>query len=819
MRDLRFAFRMLLKSPGFTVVAVLTLALGLSANTTIFGLVSTFFFNPLPVKDPHQLVMVMQKSGFWGLPHGHSWLDYRDYQARVKEFSDVLALFLCPVHLSASGTAPERTWVEAVSGNYFSMLGAQAALGRLFLPGEGDTVGADPVVVLAHACWQSRFGGDPAVVGRSINLNGRPFTVIGVAAPEFTGAEWAIAVSAFLPATMLETLLGGRGGMLTDRGAPVFKVMARLRPEATLAEARAAVQVVAKQLEAEYPREHRESTVLVVPEQQCRPEPSFSEFMPLAAAVFMGMVGLILFIACANVANLMFSRAVLRQREMGIRAALGASRGQLIRQLLTESVVLAVIASGVGIAFAWWSGGLLAGFTPTSDIPVRTDQGWDWRVFAFTFAVAVLAGILTGLAPALRATRLEISTVLKEGGPTGTGPGRHLFRSGLVIAQVAVCLIVLVGGGLFVQSLRQAARLELGFRTDHLVMASLDLGLQGYSDTRGRQFHQELRERIASLPGVSNVTLAATVPFDYGVRLAEIGAEGQTTDGPPGKDGYLPAAYNAVDPAYLAAMGITLLQGRDFTAQDNESAPHVAILNQTAARRLWPDQDPIGKRFRLDRGGDLVQVIGVARDGKYVMLGEQARPFVYAPLAQRYSSPVTLHVRTEGDPLGLVPSLRHVLATLDPDLPIYNVRTMDEHLRTSAFGLMPLRVGATLAAVQGALALVLAVMGVYGLVAYAVSQRTREIGIRMALGAQGVDVLRLVVREGSRLTAIGLAIGLVVSLGFCLVLDRLLVGMSPVNLPVFVAVMALLAGVAALACYLPARRAVRIDPMLALRYE
>ena len=815
MNDLKFAFRQLLKNPGFTAVAVLTLALGISANTTIFSIISAMFFQPLPVKDPDRLVLVLQKSAIWKMPHGHSWLDYRDYRERVDAFSDVLAVMFNPAHLSVPGQQPERTWIEAVSGNYFAMLGVEAKLGRVFRRDEGETPGADPVIVLSHGYWQSKFGGDPAVIGRTINFNGYPLTIIGVMPETFGSAQWSMAPAAFVPVSMFSHVRLGGDELLRNRGAPMFKTMARLKPGVTLAQARAAVDIVAKQLARDFPEEHKQARVSVVPERFCRPEPTFSEFMPLVGSVFMVMVLLVLLIACANVANLMFSRAIVRQKEMGIRTAIGATRWRLLRQLLAESVVLAVLAGAVGCLLAFWSADLLAGFNPAGDIPVRTDRNWDWRVFAYTFAVSVLAGVVTAIAPALRATRLDVQATLKEGGAALLASSRHPFRSGLVISQVAICVVVLIAGGLFVRSLQQVARLDLGFRTDHLLMASLDLGLQGYDDAKQKQFYRELTDRVKALPGVRAASLANTVPFDYSFDIALVATEERAGD----KDNFTSVHINRVDPDYLPTMGTTLLRGRNFTEHDTDAAPKVAIVNSFMAEKLWPGQDALGKRFKLGSDGEIWQVVGVARNGKYVMIGEEPRPFFYVPLAQRHVSPVTLHVWTASDPAAVTPAVRDALHQMAPHLPVYNVRTMEQHVHDSAFAMMPLRMGATLAAVQGLLGLLLALMGIYGVVSYVVSQRTREIGIRMALGAQKLDIFRLVVRDGFKLTLIGLAIGLLFALGLTGIFSKILYGLTPAATPVFAVVVVLLAAVALLACYLPARRAAKVDPMVALRYE
>ncbi len=815
-QDLRYGARVLMKNRGFTAAAVFTLALGISANITIFSIINNFFFKPLPVKDPDRLVLVLQKSAVWKMPHGHSWLDFRDYRERLDVFSEMLAVGMDPAHLSIAGQQPEREWIETVSGNYFSMLGIEPKLGRLFHREEGEKPGADPIVVLSHDYWQGKFGGDPSAIGKVISINGHPFTIVGVAPETFGSAQWSLAPRAFVPASMLGQARRDGEKLLQARGAVIFKVMARLKPGVTVAQAGAAVEIAGKQLAREYPDEHKEAKVFVALEQYCRPEPSFVEFMPLVGSVFMVMVGLVLLIACANVANLMFSRAIVRQKEMAIRTAIGANRGRLIRQLLAESILLAGLAGVVGAMFANWSGYLLS-FMPegVGDMPVRSDENWDWRILSFTFLMSVLAGVLTGLAPALRATRLDLQTTLKEGGGALLASSRHLFRSGLVVSQVAICIVVLIAGGLFVRSLQQVSRMALGFRTDHLLLASLDLSLQGYDEARQKQFHRRLLDRLKDLPGVRYASLASNVPFGYNLEIAQIAAEEKAGD----KDSFTAVHANYVTPDYLTTIGGAVLSGRNFTEHDSETAPKVAIINAFMAERLWPGQDALGKRFKSGADGELWQVVGVARNAKYVMIGEEPRPFFYAPLAQRHVSPVTLHVWADGPPASLTPAVRDVLRQMDAHLPIYNVRTMEEHLNDSAFAMMPLRFGAVLAGVQGFLGLLLAAMGLYGVVSYVVSQRTREIGVRMALGARSFDILRLVVRDGLRLTLIGLAIGLLVSLGFTAILAKVLYGLTPAATPVFAVVIVLLASVALLACYLPARRAARVDPMVALRCE
>jgi predicted permease len=819
MQDLKLAFRQLFKQPVFTLIAVLTLALGIGANATLFGMINAFFFEPLPVKGAERLAFVMQKTDAVEFPHGYSWLDYKDIRDRVEPFEDTLGLMVSPANVGASGRAPDRTWIEYASGNYFSMLGVPAALGRVWSADQGESPGTDPVVVLSHQYWQRQFGGDPSLIGRSITVNGTPLTVIGVMPEDFSGALWSIASSAWLPVGMLPQLQEGGEGLLNSRGAPAFKVMARLKPGRSMAEARAATDVTVQQLAAEHHREHQPSQVIVVSEMRSRPEPSVSLFMPFAAVVFLGLVLMVLLIACANVANLMFSRAIARQQEMGIRTAIGASRWQLIRQLLIESVVLALLAWVVGTAFAQGLGTLLSGFTPSGDIPIRTEDSWSWRVFGATFVLSVGAGVLTGLAPALRATRLDMQTVLKEGGGALLGSSRHPFRSTLVVGQTALCVAVLVCGGLFLESLRRLAQQDLGFRPENLVMASVDLGLQGYPEEEGQRFYRQLLERLNAVGGAREVAIGGHVPFDTSMQLRDVAAEGTTTQEASADDEFMASGFCQVSTNYLRTLGVVLLRGRDFDARDAVDAPPVVIVNETLARRLWGDADPLGKRLWFGRGGSLCEVVGIVRDGKYLLLGEEPRPFLYAPLAQHYATPATLHIRTDGEPLSLVPAFRKILTELDPDLPIYNVRTMEEHLRQSALAFLPLRMAATLAGVQGLLGLALALMGIYGVVAYVVSRRTREIGIRVALGAQRADVLRCTMHEGWRLTWIGLGIGFALALVLAMGLSRLLYGLDPLNIPVFGAVLVVLGGAALLACYFPARRALRVDPVVALRTE
>ncbi len=819
LEDVKYAFRQMRRSPGFTAVAALTLGFGLSVNIAIFSMIDMFFLQPLPVKNADRLMVVMRQNSSSEFLLGMSWPDYQDYRSQADVFTDMLAYTFRPAHLSVPGKAPERTWIEAVSGNYFSLLGVTPSRGRLIQTGDAETRGRGPVVVLSYDYWQSSLGGDPNVVGSPIVVNGYPLTIIGITPPEFHSAQWALAPSAFVPATMIPEVFPGGDWMLENRHSTPFRVSGYFRDGVNDGQAASSLQVISQRLAKEYRPYDVDTRILVRREMLTRPDASISRFVPFAAAVFVAMAGLVLLIACANIANLMLSRALVRQREAGIRTAVGAPRWRLIRQLLTESIVLAIVAAGVGMLLAHGIGLLLVRFSPQSfDVPTRPPTDTSWLPVLYTLMMSVVAGVATGLVPALRATRVDVQTILKGDG-SGGGRKRHLLRSGLVMAQTAVCVVVLVCGGLFVRSLQDLSTQNLGFRTDGLLMASVDLALQGYEPERGRQFLDQLTEQVGALPGVESVAVSSRVPFD--IFLEDHSAV--DADQPPAFDATDPgiAVYlSRVDGAYFRVLGVPLVQGRGFDERDTASSPRVAVVNQTFADRLWPGQNPLGKGFRWSGSSDRFEVVGISANGRYVSLGEAPRPYAYFPMAQAAPDMVTLSIRARsGDPLELAPSVRAVLNGLDGNLPVYNIRTMDEHLRASPTAFFPLRMGAFMAGAQGAVALLLALIGVFGVVAYSVRQQTREIGIRMALGARGIDVLRLVSRSGLRPALIGLVLGLLAASGLARGLAVLLYGLDPADPPVFAAVTVVVLGASVLACWLPGRRATHLNATEALRHE
>ncbi len=817
--DLRFALRQIAKSPGYAAVVVLTLAFGIAVNSNIFAMVDVFLLRKMPVPEADKLVLVLQKSEAWNMPHGPSFPDFKDYRDRMHTLRDVIAYFPNPAHLSAEGKSPERAWVEVVTPNGFSALGVRAepGLGRVLVPSDGEAKGAPPVTVLSYDCWQQRFGGDPAIVGRSVVLNGRPFTVVGVARKGFHGFTYSLALSAWVPSGALGSLREGAEGMLEWRGAAgAWRMLARLQPGVSLAEARADAAVVTSQLVQEYPEDHHGVRSVVIPERLARPDPTFADFLPLFAALFVGLVGLVLFIACANVANLMLARAVTRDRELTMRAALGASRWRIMRQLLVESLVLAAIAGVVGWLLGQASGVLLQRFQTQGDIPVNTDFGPQWPFYVFTAVISLIAGLASALPSAWRASRINLNEQLQQGSGSRVSRGHHRLRNLFVVSQVTFSLVVLVCAGLFLRSLHRIRSVELGFRPDHLLMVSYDLGLQGYAQDRGTNFNRQLLDRVRALPGVVDASLTSHVPFSYGMLGRDIRPENPP---PTMKDGSTNVSTAIVEPGFPEMLGVPLRHGRALAATDSASTPRVAVVNQALADLCWPAQDAVGKRFQPWKDGPWIEVVGVTENAKYVMLAESGRPFYYESLAQDYLAPLTLMVRTTAEPAAHAHAVRAVVHDLDPHLPVFDVRTMEDLMNTSVFALLPFRMGVTLATVQGVIGLLLAVMGLYAVVSFGVARRTREIGIRMALGAEPRRVVGAVLAESVRLTFIGVVIGLLIATAAGFGMSRALYGLGAIDPVVLGGVTLLLVGVAGFACWWPARRATRVDPVVALRAE
>ncbi len=814
-QDARYGLRMLAKSPMLTVIAVLTLALGIGANTAIFGIVNGILLRPLPVKSPEQIMVLAGQAqgdtlGIFTL----SYAQLVDFRKQADAFSDVFASQVSLGGLSYAGKANQFVY-SFVTGNYLSGLGVQPALGRLFLPAEGEAGGKDPYVVLGYDFWQSRFGGDSGIVGKQALVDGQAATIIGVTPKGFQGTNFALDFDGYVP---LNTMRAEDAATFWgDRAARSLTVMARLKPGVSLKQAQSSMKVVAERLAEQYPATDKGITVRVVPERLARPQPFPNNIVPFIAGIFLTLAALVLLLACMNVANILLVRATMRQREMAIRAAMGASRTRLIRQMLTESIMLALLGGVGGLALGVWASGAVASLLPASRFPVRLDFGFDWRVFAYAMAAALITGAIVGLWPAVRAGRTDVNSVLQSGGRSDTaGVSRHSLRSLLVVAQVAGSLVLLIVAGLFVRSLLRAQRAYMGFDADHVLNLTLDPREVGYDGTRTKTFYHDVEAGVRALPGVQSASLAFSVPMGNVNDGSSIYIEGQ-----PPIPGQPPPVviYNHVDEPYFDTMRVPLLRGRVFRENDNDKAPLVAIVNQTMAQQFWPNQDPIGKRFSLKSAtGPFVEVVGLAADGKFIFIGWDKKPYFFVPLGQNSTSYRTLQVRSSVPPESLIAQVQNEVRVLDPNMPVSDVQTMRQSL-LGGNGFFVFRIGAILAAAMGFLGLTLAVVGVYGVVSFAASQRTREIGIRIALGADRRDILRLVLRQGLVMVLGGVMSGVVLAWALARSMATLLVGVSPTDALTFVTATLLLAGIGLWACYAPARRAMNLDPMVALRYE
>ena len=805
---------MLAKSPVFTLAIALTLGLGIGANAAVFSIVNALLLRPLPVADPSNLYVVSVSHPGNDQPHALSYADFVDYRDRAGIFSELAGYEINFAGLSADNRA-DRIAVAYVTGNFFSMLGVGASPGRPVLPTEGVTAGADPIVVLGRTYWRKRFSADPAVVGRRVLVNGRPFVIAGVVPEGFVGVYALVEFDAYMPLNMLFPATAYKD-LTEKRDNHDLHVLGRLKPGITRTEAQARLEVVARQLEQQYPATNKSVRPAIIPERLARPEPNAANSNPLVAGVFLFLVVLVLLVACVNVVNLLMVRATVRQRELAVRAALGAGRRRLVRQMLTEGLLLAAVGGVTGGILGQVMTVWLMRIRIPADIPIRFEFGFDWRVFAYIAAIALGTGVFVGLIPALRASRADLNDVLREGGRSmAEGTARHRLRSLLVVSQVAVSLILLIAAGLFVRSVQRAQSVDLGFDPKHVLTVSMDVSQLGTDEVHGRAFYRELERRVRTLPGIDSVAFAYSVPFGYYNQNDNVEAEGH----PVPADRRKPiASYNLVEPEYFRTLRIPITRGRAFTDRDDEHAPRVAIVNEFMANLLWPGEDPIGKRFRADNDGIWREVVGVSRNGKYRYIFEDPAPYFFEPVEQHYDPLHVLQIRTAGDAEALAPLVQKEVRALSPNLPLYDVRSL-EHTLEGPNGFWLLRMGAMFGGALGMLGLLLALVGIYGVVSYSAAQRTQEIGVRMALGAQRRDILTLVVGHGFRLIAIGLVSGVLVALGLSRVLANLLFGISATDATTFTVVPTLLGLMALLASYLPAFRATRIAPSVALRGE
>jgi predicted permease len=815
--DIQYSLRTLVKNPGFAIIGIVTLALGMAVNTTLFSVVNGFILRPLPVPHPEQItVFALHQSGLDG--YRFSYPDYADLRDQSHSFSDV---FFYRVTLAsvAMDHRSDHCLVSRVSSNYFSALGIRPAYGRLILPTEGRTPGADPIMVLGYSYWRRRFAGNPDIVGQKVELSGLPFTVVGVTPRDFHGTYAVFDMDAYIPfsAELHEDPDNPIQKIWTSRGSRMLTIMGRLKPGVSMKQAEAALNVAAQSIAQQHPDTEKGLTVQLFPEKLARPEPDPQNTVPAAAIAFMSLAALVLLVACFNIANVLLVRATVRQREMAIRAALGAGRGRLVRQYLTESLLLAFLGGGAGLLLASWAAGFLSSLSLGTDLPIKLDFHPDTRVYLFSLAAVLLTGLLVGMMPALRAARTNVITVLHEGGRgSSSGPRRQLARNSLVVAQVAGSFVLLIVAGLFVRSLNKAEQINLGFNPNHVLDLSVDVEQIGYKEAQARQVYRDMERRIRALPGVQSVAEAFTVPMGYVSADDRLWVQEH-----PYEPGQQPATvmYDMVTPSYLDTLQIPLLRGRSFTDADSEKAPLVAIINQTMASKFWPKEDALGKHFGTKgQNGPFIEVVGIVQDGKYQNLTEDPQPFYYLPLDQSYTSLRTIHVRTSVPPETLALQIESLIHELAPQVPITQVKTMNEALH-GANGFFLFRFGAQLTSVMGLLGLILAVVGIYSVVSYAAAQRTQEIGIRIAMGASPRDILKMVLRQGLGVIGIGLAVGFAIALIGTRVLSGLFVGVKPSDPLTFIVVVLFLTAIALFACWIPARRATRVDPLIALRYE
>jgi predicted permease len=807
VQDLRYAFRSLLRTPVLTIAAALSLGLGIGANTTVFSWVQAVLLRPIPGAYAPGELRVATLETREGNSRSWSYPNYRDYRDRATQV-EVLGQDDLAMSIAVAGQA-ERAHGALVSGNYFRVLGLQPALGRLLSEEDDRTPGNHPVAVISHAYWQRRFAGDAGIVGRNVSINNVPMTIVGVAPPDFIGSFLGIATSAWVPMAMQQQMTGD--ARLASRGSGWMYTMARLKPGATDEQAQAEAAAILAQIAHEHPGSFDGWRIRVVLPWQA------TWGAPMVLAPILGVlavvVGLVLLIACANVANLMLARAIGRRREIAVRLSLGANRWRLVRQLLSESFLLAAAAGVIGVAIAYWTYGLLMAFAPPTDMPINFGLRIDAATLGYAAAASLVTGLLFGLVPALQTSRPDTINAIKEEAGRGTSAGRsgQRLRSTLVVAQVAVCLVLLVGATLFVRSLQAAQHLDPGFDPEGVVVASVDLMPNGYTADTGRQFHRRLTEAVSAVPGVESYALARQVPLGIGGTSST----GVTVDGyTPGPDEDLVITFNIVGPRYFETMRIPMVSGREFTSEDSRQAARALIVNETMAQRYWPGRDAVGGRVRI--GKEDYTVVGVARDIKYGQLNEQPLPYMYRALDQNFVSTAILHVRSAAAPETVLSSIREIVRTLDSNLPIFDARTLAEHLRTAVFAQ---RMAANLLGLMGLLAVVLAAVGLYGVMAYAVSQRTQELGIRLALGAAPGDLLRMVMRQGLLMTALGLVIGLAVAFAATGVMRSMLPGITPRDPLTFGGVPLVLIAIAVFAALIPARRAGKVDPVVALRYE
>ncbi|MGH9713713.1 MAG: ABC transporter permease [Candidatus Acidiferrales bacterium] len=809
-QDIRYSLRIIAKAPGFAAIVILTLALGIGANTTIFTWINSALLNPVPgISNPREVVsLVVGKSG--DSPMGFTYPDVEALREGQQSFSGITACWFAELSLTGNGK-PQRFFGMVTSANYFDVLGVRPILGRTFLPSEDAKPGDAPVAVISYRLWQTRFGASPDIVGQKVAINQHPYTIVGVAPAAFQGSQTGVRTEIWVPVMMAAQLLPG-DDLIHDHHNFVFLVFGRLKPGGSLAQAQEEMTLRLKREAKNYPEEHKgKDSVTVYP--LWRNPFGLNMFLSILLPMLMTIAGLVLLLACANVANLMLVRSMGRRREIAIRMSLGASRWRLIRQLLVESLMLALAGGAVALLITFWTAGTLMKFLPSVDIPLSLDTQMDHTVLFATLVISVLTGVIFGILPALRSSSVAPVKVLKE--DTGSASGglrKARLASGLVVAQVSLSLLLLICAGLFIRSVISAQQIKPGFNPHNILIASYELFPAGYSDTSGVEFDRQLVAKLEAVPGLESVSLADRMPLAFGFGSTAVKPEGYVSQ----PNELMEIKDATIAPNYFKTMQIPIVKGRDFSPQDTKSSQRVVIVNEAFAARYWPNQEALGKQLFSDLKNEWYTVVGVARDSKVNALNEKPTPFVYLTLYQAYKSGMIVVARTTGDPLAYGKAVEQAIHELNADLVLFDVTTLEFREGIASFGQ---RVAGAFVGAFGLLALVLAAVGIYGVTAYTTRQRTHEIGIRMALGANKEDILRLVLGHGLRLTLWGVGLGLVVSFGLTRFLSSLLLGVTSTDALTFSIVAALLCAVALFACFIPVRRAMRVDPLVALRYE
>lgn len=806
-RDLRYGLRTLFKSPVFAATAIVSLALGIGMNTLVFSVFESLLLRPLPIAQPDRVVFVETGSG-----NTHSFPNYREFRDHASAFIGLAGYRISPMDLE-SGENPQRIWGYLATGNYFDVLGVKPALGRFFHQEDDLRVGANPYAVLSYNAWRARFGADPQITGKTVRINGLSYTVLGVAPREFHGTEVFYWPEIWVPMSMQPQIEVGNPWLDNPRTWDTL-IFGRLKPEITLPQAKADLNRIANDLARRFPDSDvglriKFSKLGLLGNSMRDPMRLFMEGLLL-------LVALVLLTACLNLTGLMLARSADRQREMAIRASIGASRRRIMRQVLTESLLLSLLGGLAGWLLATVLCKLLSQWHAPMDFPVQFEVSPDWRVFLFTAAISFLTGILFGLGPALQLSKADLNEVLKGGMGLAIFKRRFrfVFRDLSVIAEVALCFVLVFGSLLSIRSLQNVLKMPLGFNPESVTTAAFDLGLAGYTEAQGRAFQKRVLNAAKELPGVVSAAYANSLPLSIDQSTTGMQVEDQPLQ--RGRKAKRSVNYYQISPGLLSTLGINLLSGRDFDQHDQEHSPQVAIVNQTFARAILHTVNPVGKTLRQDLGGPRMQVIGLVEDGKYVSLTESPQPVVFWPIYQSYNSTTTLVIKSRRSPSEVARQIRQLLAAMDSRLPLYGVGSLENML---GFALFPMHAAAVALSAFGLLALVLAMAGIHGLSAYAVSRRTREIGIRMAVGAQAFEILRFVLAKMATLVFLGLTIGSVLALAAGQILRIVVYGASPRSPGAFLLVFALLLIVAALSCWRPAIRALRIDPVSALRYE